>query len=138
MRDNLIAQDRLLAFLAALFGVLGTALALVGIYGLISYAVTRRTREVGVRVSVGAQPGDVVWMFLRESLTLVAAGMLLGLPLALVLARFARGLLFEVSASDPAGVGATLSLLMLGGLAAAFVPARRATRIDPMQALRHD
>jgi len=138
MRDNLIAQDRLLAFLATLFGVLGTALALVGIYGLISYAVTRRTREVGVRVSVGAQPGDVVWMFLRESLTLVAAGMLLGLPLALVLARFARGLLFEVSAADPAGIGATLSLLMLGGLAAAFVPARRATRIDPMQALRHE
>ncbi len=138
MRDNLIAQDRLLAFLSTLFGILGTVLALVGIYGLISYAVTRRTREVGIRVSVGAKPGDVVWMFLRESLTLVAAGMLLGLPLALALARFARSLLFGVSASDPLGIGATLALLMLGGLAAACVPARRATRIDPMQALRHD
>jgi ABC-type antimicrobial peptide transport system permease subunit len=138
MRDNLIAQDRLLAFLSTLFGILGTLLALVGIYGLISYAVTRRTREVGIRVSVGAQPGDVVWMFLRESLALVAAGMLLGLPLALVLARFVRSLLYEVSASDPAGIGATLALLMLGGLVAACVPARRATRIDPMQALRHD
>jgi predicted permease len=138
MRDSVIAQDRLLAFLSTLFGILGTVLALVGIYGLISYAVTRRTREVGIRVSVGAKPGDVVWMFLRESLTLVAAGMLLGLPLALALARFARSLLFGVSASDPLGIGATLALLMLGGLAAACVPARRATRIDPMQALRHD
>ena len=77
-------------------------------------------------MSVGAKPGDVVWMFLRESLTLVAAGMLLGLPLALALARFARSLLFGVSASDPLGIGATLALLMLGGLAAACVPARRA------------
>jgi predicted permease len=138
MRDNLIAQDRLLAFLSTLFGILGTVLALVGIYGLISYAATRRTREVGIRVSVGAKPGDVVWMFLRESLTLMAAGMLLGLPLALALARFARSLLFGVSASDPLGIGATLALLMLGGVAAACVPARRATRINPMQALRHD
>ena len=138
MRDNLIAQDRLLAFLSTLFGILGTVLALVGIYGLISYAVTRRTREVGIRVSVGARPGDVIWMFLRESLTLVAAGMLLGLPLALLLARFARSLLFEVSASDPVGLGATLALLILGAAGAACVPARRATRIDPMHALRHD
>ena len=138
MRDNIIAQDRLLTFLSSLFGVLGTALALVGIYGLISYSVTRRTREVGIRMSIGAQRADVLWLFLREAMLLVSGGLLLGLPLALALARLLRKLLFEVSTSDPAGVSATLVLLLLGGLAASLLPARRATRVNPVQALRYD
>jgi predicted permease len=138
MRDGQISQERLLAFLSNLFGALGAVLALVGIYGLISYSVTRRTREVGVRMSVGAQSGDVLWLFARESLALTAIGMLLGLPLALLLARFAKKMLFEVRTSDPLAVGATLALIALGALLAAYFPGHRATRIDPVRALRWD
>jgi len=138
MRDNTLAQDRFLTFLSTLFGVLGTALALVGIYGLISYSVTRRTREIGVRISIGAQRGDVLSLFLREAAFLVAGGMLIGLPLALLLARFLRKMLFEVSTSDPLGISVTLALLALGGLLASFIPARRATQVNPVQALRYD
>ena len=138
MRDNQISQERLLAFLSNLFGALGAALALVGIYGLISYSVTRRTREIGVRMSVGAQSGDVFWLFARESLALTAIGILLGLPLALTLASFAKKKLFEVSTSDPLGIAVTLALIALGALAASYFPGRRATRIDPVRALRCD
>jgi predicted permease len=138
MRDNTIAQDRLLAFLSSLFGTLGTVLALVGIYGLISYSVTRRTREIGIRMSIGAQPSDVLWLFLRESTLLVAGGLLIGLPLALVLARFLRTMLFGVTASEPLDISVTLALLVLGGLLASIIPARRATRVNPVQALRYD
>jgi predicted permease len=137
-RDGNISQDRLLAFLSSLFGGLGTAIALVGIYGLISYAVTRRTREVGIRMSVGAQRGDVLWLFLRESVALVAAGMAIGLPLALGLARLAGKLLFGITAKEPVDVAITLVTLAAGGVAAGYLPGRRATRVDPMQALRHD
>src|SRR5262249_20878575 len=90
IRDTAIAQDRLLAFLLSLFGALGTVLALIGIYGLISYSVSRRTREVGVRMSVGARSIDVVWLFLREGAVLLGAGVLIGLPLALALAEFLK------------------------------------------------
>jgi ABC-type antimicrobial peptide transport system permease subunit len=138
MRDNLIAQDRLLTFLSTLFGVLGTVLALVGIYGLISYSVTRRTREIGIRMSIGAQRGDVLWLFLREILLLLGAGMMLGLPLAVWLARFLKKMLYEVSPSDPLGIGVTLILLAAGGMLASYLPGRRATEIDPVRALRYD
>jgi len=138
VRDSLIAQERLLAFLSNLFGILGAALALVGIYGLISYAVARRTREIGIRMSAGAQRSDVLWLFLREATLLVGVGMLIGMPLALELSRFLRTLLYQESTSDPVAVAATLGLLLLGGLSAAFLPARRATRVDPVQALRYD
>jgi predicted permease len=138
LRDNLLAQDRLMAFLSSLFGVLGTVLALVGIYGLISYSVARRTREIGIRVSVGAQKRDVLWMFLRESLALTAAGLLLGLPVAFALARFVRSLLYQVSVSDPMSLTTPLVLILLGGALAALVPAVRATRVDPVRALRYE
>ena len=138
MRDNIISQDRLLTFLSTLFGVLGTVLALVGIYGLISYAVTSRTREIGIRMSVGAQRSDVLWLFLREATLLVFAGLILGLPLALELAVFIRKMLYGVTTSDPLGIWVTLVLIVLGGLLASFVPARRATRVNPVQALRYD
>ena len=138
MRDNIIAQDRLLTFLSSLFGVLGTVLALVGIYGLISYAVISRTREIGIRLSVGAQRGDVLWLFLREATVLVFAGLILGLPLALELAFFLRKVLYGVTTSDPLGIVTTLALIVFGGLLASVIPARRATRVNPVQALRYD
>jgi len=138
LRDNQIHQERLLAFLSSLFGALGTALALVGIYGLIAYSVKRRTREIGIRISIGAQKGDVLWLFLRESSVLLAAGLLLGLPLALVLARFVGKLLYDVPTVDPVGMAATAGLLALGGLTASVLPARAATRLNPIEALRED
>ncbi|HUI53831.1 MAG TPA: ABC transporter permease [Bryobacteraceae bacterium] len=138
LRDNLLSQDRLLTFLSALFGVLGTALALVGIYGLIAYSVTRRTREIGIRISIGAQRGHVLWLFLRESILLLCAGAAIGTPLALVLARFIRKMLFDLSPSSGMDIAVTLALLAAGGLMAALAPGRRAMRVDPVRALRYD
>ena len=138
LRDSQIHQERLLAFLSSLFGVLGTVLALVGIYGLIAYSVRRRTREIGIRISIGAQNGDVLWLFLRESALLVGAGVLLGIPIALVLSRFVGKLLFQVPALDPPAMAATVALLAMGGLTASILPARSATRVSPMKALRED
>jgi ABC-type antimicrobial peptide transport system permease subunit len=127
-----------LAFLSSLFGALGTALSLVGIYGLISYSVARRTREVGIRMSVGAQRGQVLWLFLREAVVLLAAGVALGLPLALGLARLLESLLYEVSTSDPTDISVTVAVLLFGGLLASYLPGRRATRVNLVQALRNE
>ncbi len=138
LRDSQIHRERLLAFLSSLFGALGVALALVGIYGLIAYSVRRRTREVGIRISIGAQKSDVLWLFLRESIVLIAAGLLLGLPIALALSRFIGKLLFQMQTFDAAAMAATVALLVAGGLAASLIPARGATRVSPMQALRED
>ena len=138
MRDNIIAQDRLLTFLSSLFGVLGTVLALVGIYGLISYSVSCRNREIGIRMSLGAQVQTVLWLFLREGTLLVLGGIALGTPLAFFLSRFLQKLLYQVRTDDMPSIWATVALLALTGLAASFVPARRATRVNPVEALRCD
>jgi len=127
-----------MTFLSELFGALGTTLALVGIYGLIAYSVTRRTREIGIRLSIGAQRGQVLWMFVRESLVLVWVGVVVGMPLALVLAESMRKMLFDLSPWNPWDVGVTVALLTAGGLAAALVPGRRATGVDPVRALKYD
>jgi putative ABC transport system permease protein len=100
--------------------------------------VARRTREIGIRMSAGAQRSDVLWLFLREAAVLAGVGMLIGTPLALGLARFLGTLLYQESISDPVAVSVSLGLLLLGGLSAALLPARRATRVDPVQALRYD
>jgi ABC-type antimicrobial peptide transport system permease subunit len=138
MRDGQISQERLLAFLSSLFGALGTTLALVGIYGLIAYSVMRRTREIGIRISVGAQGRDVLWLFLREAALLLTAGLFVGLPLALLLARFVGKLLYQVPTLDPASGAITVALIALGGAAASLIPARRAARVDPLTALRSE
>jgi predicted permease len=137
-RDDLISQDRLLAFLSTLFGGLGVTLAIIGLYGLVSYSVARRTREIGIRISVGAQGGDLVWLFVREILVLLTAGMLVGLPLALAMARWIESMLYHVSPSDPAGIAATLALVALGGVTATWIPTRRALHVDAVRALRHE
>jgi predicted permease len=138
LRDSIIAQDRLLAFLSDLFGILGATLALAGIYGVVAYSVTSRTHEIGIRLSVGAQAVDILNLFLRETLLSVAAGVVVGILVALALARFIASMLYAVSTRDPAGITATLPLIALGSLLAAYVPGRRATRVDPVRALRHD
>jgi predicted permease len=138
LRDASIAQDRLLAFLSDLFGALGVLLALVGIYGLISYSVTGRTREIGIRMSIGAQQGDVVWLFLREIALLLGIGMLIGLPLALLLAKYLARMLYQVGTEDPVAIAATLLLLTAGALLASAIPTRKATNVNPVQALRYE
>lgn len=138
LRERVISQDRLLSFLALLFGLLGVGLALVGIYGLISYSVAQRTHEIGVRVSVGAQRSQIVRLVLSEATALVVLGIALGVPAALVLSTWLESLLYEVTPSDPSHVAATLVILVLGGMAAAYLPALRATRINPLEALKCD
>jgi ABC-type antimicrobial peptide transport system permease subunit len=128
------------ATLSGLFGGLALLLASVGLYGLMAFAVVRRTGELGVRMALGAERGAVVRMVLKEALLLVVAGLAIGIPAALLLGRFGAsltaGLLFGLSATDPLTLaGAALVLLSVAAVAAYF-PAARASRIDPMHALR--
>ncbi len=135
--DSLLIE-RLVAGLSTVFGFVAALLACVGLYGVMAYGVARRTREIGVRMALGAFQGDVVWLVLKEVLVLVGIGLALGLPLALGLSHWVRSQLFGVSFADP--VTLLLASLCLGVAAAlaGYLPARRASRIDPLQALRCD
>jgi predicted permease len=136
--DNNIVEDRLLTTISSFFGGLALLLAAVGLYGVISYAVTRRTREIGVRMALGAERSSVLWLVTRYSAGLVLAGAAIGIPAALLLSRFVKAFLFGVGAQDATAIaGATLTLLGAAAVAS-FVPARRATRVDPIVALRQE
>ena len=111
-------------------------LGVVGIYGVLSYAVRQRTSELGVRMALGASPGAVVGMVVRQGALLAVGGIAAGLVAAFALTRFVRTLLYEVSPSDPAAFAAMAALLFAVALAASYVPARRAGRIDPVRALK--
>ncbi|MFN2447153.1 MAG: ABC transporter permease [Vicinamibacterales bacterium] len=130
------ATERMSATLAGAVGTLAVLLALVGVHGLLAYAVSRRTREIGVRVAVGAAPGAVVRMVLREGLVLTLAGVAIGLPAALVATRALRTLMFGVSESDPLTFAATTVFFLVLSLVAGIYPARRAAAVDPAIALR--
>jgi ABC-type lipoprotein release transport system permease subunit len=131
-----LAQERLFANLALLLGLVTLALSGIGLYGLLAYAVTRRTPEIGVRIALGAERSQVRWMMLRQSLLLIAAGLALGIPGAIASRSVVANLLVDLSATDPRAIAAAALLMMAVGLAAAYVPARRASRIDPLTALR--
>ncbi len=127
--------------LALQMGVLGAAallLAAMGIYGVISYLVAQRTREMGIRLALGAQRRDLLKLVLGQGLTLTMIGVAAGLALALALTRFLSSLLFGVGAADPITFAAIALLLAVVALAASFLPARRATKVDPITALRHE
>ena len=129
---------RLGARQAAAMGLLGLILAVVGVYGVVSYGAAQRNREIGIRMAMGAKPIDILRLVLRQGVTLVAGGVLLGLVLTIALERVLRRVLLIGSATDPVVfLGVTL-LLTLIALAACYIPARRATRVDPMIALRHE
>jgi predicted permease len=133
-----ISGERSIAQLSGFFGVLALLLAGAGLYGLISYAISRRVNEIGLRMALGADRGHVTRMVLRETLALMAAGFALGLPLALAATRLTTSSLVGVSAGDPLTMaGATLVILIVGG-GAGLIPARRASRIDPAAALRQE
>ena len=137
VRISLIAE-RMAAWLASFFGVLALTLASVGIYGIVLYHVTRRTTEIGVRMALGAVRQQIVWLVLRNSLSLVAIGALIGAPLIYFTGRALSGFLYNVGAHDPLMLGASLATLVTAAAIASVVPARRASRVDPMLALRAD
>ena len=133
-----LARPRFISALLAVFAVLALLLASIGVYGVLSFAVTERTRELGIRAALGATPRRILRQVLRQGLGLTLIGTGLGLIGALAAGRLLRGLLYEVTATDPAILTAVVLLLAAVALAASLVPAWRATRIDPMQALRSE
>jgi predicted permease len=136
--EDSIYRDRLVAMLASTFGGLATLLAALGLYGVVAYNVTRRTAEMGVRIAFGAMPRDVLKLVMREVGLLVLGGAIIGVPVALALARYVESQLFGVKANDPLiFIAATISLAVVA-LLAGYIPARRAARIDPMKALRYE
>jgi predicted permease len=136
--DRVLVQERMIAKLSIAFGVLAVGLACIGLYGLIAYQVVQRTAEIGIRMALGAQRTHVLWATLQRALAWTTAGVVLGVPLALMASRTAESLLFGLTPMDvPTLSAAAVAMLMLGGLAA-YIPARRASRVDPLVALRYE
>ncbi len=131
-----LLKERLLATLSTFFGGLALLLACLGLYGLMAYAVTRRTAEIGIRLALGAQAPQVAWLVLRDTLGLIAAGVVCGVPLSLWAARYAQSLLFGISPADPSAIALAAALLAAAGALAGLLPVRRALRVDPLTALR--
>ena len=136
--ERLLFNERLLARLATLFGLLALVLACIGLYGLLSYEVARRTREIGIRAALGAQNRDVLRLVGRQGLVLVALGIVFGIVAAMGVTRSLGSLLYGVQPSDPITFFGVCALLTVVGLAACYIPARRAARVDPMVALRYE
>ena len=136
--DQSLLNDRLIASLSSAFGLLATLLAVIGLYGVMAYTVARRTREIGVRMALGAVQGDVMWLVMREVLTLVGTGLVLGLAASWGVSRVVSSQLYGITASDPLTIVGAAGLLGGVALLAGYIPARRATRVNPMQALRYE
>ncbi len=136
--DRTLAGERLITMLCTFFGVVALLLASIGIYGVLSYEISERTQEIGIRMALGATGRDVLWMVLRQSLPIVFTGIAMGLPLALGSTRLISGFLYQLSPTDPAAITLSVLLLILVALVACYLPARRATKLDPLTALRHE
>jgi hypothetical protein len=135
-RDAGLGQERLSAALLSGLSILAALIAAIGLYGVMAFTVARRTREIGVRVALGAAAGDILRGVMVEALAMVGAGLAAGFVAAALLARLIANLLYGISAADPATYAATAAVLAAVGAIAAFVPARRASRVDPVVALR--
>ncbi len=134
--DRSVATQSLIARLSSFFGILAVLLACIGIYGLLSYSVARRTSELGIRLALGAQSRALLWMILRECLLLLVLGLAIGIPVALSSTRILKSLLYQLSPLDPPAIIMAIAAVACVTVAAAWLPARRATRINPSQALR--
>jgi ABC-type antimicrobial peptide transport system permease subunit len=124
--------------LCGFFGTLAVLLAAIGLYGVMAHSVTRRYREIGIRMALGAERTSVLWLVLRETLLMIGIGAIIGLPAAFALTRLVKSFLYGLTPQDPLSIGlATAGLIAVTALAG-YIPARRATKIDPMVALRYD
>jgi len=133
--DESLVTERMIATLSVVFGMLATILALVGLYGVTAYAVVRRSREIGIRMALGAQRANVIGLVMREVVVFVIAGALIGLPCTVALSRMIRAQLYEVEPTDLLSMGMATALLLGVAMAAAYIPARRAARHDPVRVL---
>jgi ABC-type antimicrobial peptide transport system permease subunit len=136
--SNSLSTDRMIASLSTVFGSVATVLAIIGLYGVMSYSVAQRTREIGIRMALGAEQGKVIGMVMREVTMLIAIGVTVGVPAALLLTRVVKSQLYGLEAHDPWTVGLATALLAIVACAAGYVPAMRASRVDPMKALRYE
>jgi len=136
--DQTIVQERTFADLCTCFGALALAMACVGLYGTMAYAVTRRTSEIGIRMALGAARGQIVWMVMREVLAMAGVGLLIGSAAAWQTTAFLKSFLFGLKPDDPLTLGAAAAILILCAFLAGYAPARRASRVEPMIALRHE
>jgi predicted permease len=136
--DGTIAQERMVTTLCGFFGTLALLLAAIGLYGVMAHSVSRRVREIGIRMALGARPDEVLWLVLRETAWMIGLGALIGLPAAFALTRLVASFLFGLTPQDPWSIaGSTLVLFAITALAG-YIPARRATKVDPMVALRYE
>jgi len=128
----------MIAVLSSAFGSVATVLALIGLYGVMAFTVARRAKEIGIRVSLGAQAGDVVGMMMREVCAVMLAGIVIAIPLYIAIARVIRSQLYGIQPNDPFYIaGAAIGLFVIG-LIAGYVPSRRALRVDPIRVLRYE
>ena len=136
--DASLLNERLVASLSALFGVLATFLAVIGLYGVMAYTVEQRTREIGIRVALGAQRGNVVWLVMKEVVAMVGIGFAIGLPAAWFSSELVASLLYGIQPDDPVSIAAAMAVLASIALLAGYIPAARASRVDPLRALRYE
>jgi len=136
--SNSLLVERLIASLSAVFGFLATLLAVIGLYGVMAYTVARRTREIGIRMALGAFQGDVIWMVMREVLALVTIGIVAGFAAAIGLAKLIQTQLYGITGQDPLTIALAAFLLAAVACAAGYIPALRASKIDAMRALRYE
>jgi len=136
--EDSLRQERLIAQLVSFFGALALLLACVGLYGVMGHAVARRTNEIGIRMALGAERSGIMWMVLRETLVLVLVGIVIGIPVALGAAQLISTQLYGLSGADPLTLTGAVALLTAVAAVSGYLPARRASQVDPMVALRYE